>query len=272
MSDERVETVSVEEGDDSDLVVVHLGDKFEEETEDDGVPSDFRAKSPKELYAEIQALKEQADVAKTIAKSITEARGDRPANMETPPPPDLEKAQKEFQEALASFDENLLRSDKPSQEVLKLMEKVMGPVLNQNVDNIRKVAKRVYLSNPETKDEFKSYEKEIDEYVKKQPIQKQADPDIYDEAFRMVRGAHAPASSEVAALKKELEELKAKITTTTKATPFQGGSSGGGVKSSKTVVREQSWDKSEAAKRGIPLDSWLQTSTRAKMLAVRAKR
>ena len=274
---DRVEPEIEETNEEDDVTIVHVGEEVEEKEEDDGVPEDFRAKTPKELFDEIQRLREESNVAKTIARSITEAREDRPANLSSPPPPDLEKAQREWREFTENFDTNLLRTEKPSELIVQMLEKTMGPVMARTAESIAKVAKRALKADGETRVDFVKYEAEIDAYVKKQSPAEQVNPDVYDEAFRFVKAQHAPSASDIDALvaKKVAEELAKRGGGgggSAVKTPFQGGSGGGGgaAKKGGNAIREQSWDKGMAQSKGIPLDSWLRSSARAKEMARRA--
>lgn len=173
------------EDDDDSIEIVPPGQEVEEEAEED-------TETVKLSKAEFEALKNSANSVEAMRESIGElgqslkgGRQPEPVN-ETP-----QQQEGESDEAFwKRFSKDLFESDNPKPLFEEMLNRMAGPLVNQQNAELAKANKRLMQMDPERGQRFKKYQEEIESFVKALPKQQQTHPQVWEYAYGEVLKRH----------------------------------------------------------------------------------
>jgi hypothetical protein len=161
--------------------------------------------------AEFAALKAQGDSALAISKGIADLGNKLGAPQAAVVQP-VNAPQQTPEEYYAEHADEVFDKEKAPSIMAKynkmLMEREYGPMFNAQAAALVTTKKELLASRDE---QFKRYEAEVEQLVRSQPANVQLNPNIYDQAWEVVRGKHRAELEEEAVNAKVAAAVEAKL-------------------------------------------------------------
>lgn len=172
---------------------VNVGDPGEPEPEDTG---DYAGLSKDELAAKLQATEEQLSELRSKADAVDAMRqgieqlGDRLQGGQAQPAPQKEPGETE-EEFRKRLDEQVYEKGF-YESMMEFNRRKIGPILNQQIQNLLFLARRDLERDPERAETYKKYRQEIDAEVAKNPNAIYGDPEHLIKIHDQVTSRHQP--------------------------------------------------------------------------------
>lgn len=249
--EEDVDPVFVDE-EEAEVSFVNEEDVEEEEDPDKGLSDDEKKVSKKDLYAKVRDLESKAtsDPTDKIVGAFQTA-----ADRIQGPAPQAVQVQGETE---AQFKERLkkdLFDEEKSEGVLnELIDRRLGPRLQQTLELGYKQAERIMELDPETGPSFRKYKSEINKYIATNfPATLQKDPRVLELAFKQVQVLHLDEIAQERA-NTILEKERKKEPSRREPIPLEGGGnerSSSPQGSRKIIVKITQEDRRKADELGV---------------------
>lgn len=178
------------EDDEPEIIRLESNDIPEEEDEPEDVPDEYQGVSKADIVRQLKELQSKADSSQALKEGLeglSSKLQQQPANyQQLVPQQQPGESDKAFRER---FNEEVFKED-PYAIMNEFMQRTLGPLQANVGQNLVQTRKYMYKTGEETKDIYKQYEGEIEQFIKGLAPNVQTNPNVVDYAFSEVRKKH----------------------------------------------------------------------------------
>ncbi len=183
-----------EEEDDDDVEVVRLETNEvpkEEKSEDveEDVPEQFKGLSKKQIVDKLMDINQKADSAQAVKEGI-EGLAEQLKRPSTPNYGNLVQQQGESDEEFRKRLNQEIFSEDPASVLDEWWQRKNAGTQRMIGQNMVQMRKDFYRTNDETKETYKKYQQEIEDYIGSLDQSVRNNPQVVDYAYKEVKGRH----------------------------------------------------------------------------------